>query len=132
VSFSVLQEQLRVLAEVGEVSYTSSDRALCLQVCCSLLELVARLMTRCGAQILRVPTDVSVLAAALAARLRAAEECQVGKLDCIFNAAIAAALHTQPADQEQELRRRIAAYFEAEGAAEAVSQPALVRFCCRG
>ena len=33
VSFSVLQERLRELAEAGEVSYTSSDRALCLQVC---------------------------------------------------------------------------------------------------
>ena len=127
VSFSVLQEQLRVLAEVGEVSYTSNDRALCLQVRCSVLELVTKLITRRDAQILRVPSDASVLAAALAARLRAAEQCQVGKLDCIFNAAIAAALHTQPADQELELRRRIAAYFEAEGAAEAVAQPSLVR-----
>jgi hypothetical protein len=34
VSFAVLQEQLRELAEAGEVTYTSSDRALCLQVCC--------------------------------------------------------------------------------------------------
>lgn len=39
VSFTVLQEQLRQLAEAGEVSYTSSDRALCLQVCCSLVGL---------------------------------------------------------------------------------------------
>lgn len=75
-----------------------------------------------------MPSDVSALAAALAVRLRTAEQCQVGKLDCIFSAAVAAALHKQPVDQELELRRRIAAYFEAEGAAETVALPALVRF----
>jgi ATP-dependent DNA helicase Q4 len=32
VPFMELQEQLRLLAEAGEVSYTSSDRALCLKV----------------------------------------------------------------------------------------------------
>ena len=36
VPFTELQEQLRQLAEAGEVSYTSSDRALCLKVCCSV------------------------------------------------------------------------------------------------
>ena len=36
ISFTDLQEQLRLLAESGEVSYTSSDRALCLKVRCSL------------------------------------------------------------------------------------------------
>ena len=79
-------------------------------------------------QILRMPSDMAALATALAARLRSAEQCQVGKLDCIFNASVAAALHKQPADQELELRSRITAYFEAEGVAEAVAQPALVRF----
>ena len=129
VSFTALQEQLRQLAEAGEVSYTSSDRALCLQVRFAQRSAGDETNDTFGAQILRVPSDASVLAAALAARLRAAEQCQVGKLDCIFSAAVAAALHTPPADQELELRRRIAAYFEAEGAAEAVAQPALVRFC---
>jgi hypothetical protein len=34
VPFTALQDQLRQLSEAGEVSYTSSDRALCLQVRC--------------------------------------------------------------------------------------------------
>ena len=36
VPFTELQEQLQLLAEAGEVSYTSSDRALCVKVRCSV------------------------------------------------------------------------------------------------
>jgi hypothetical protein len=80
-------------------------------------------------QILRPPSDAAALAAALASRLAAAEQCQVGKLDTIYSAAAAAAESRDPTVQEGELRRRIAAYFEAVGGTECLPPPQLVRGC---
>lgn len=108
VSFVEVQEQLRLLAATGEVSYTAADRALCVQL-------------------LRVPADVDALAAALAERLTAAERCQVGKLDAMYSALLAAESCQAAPERERTLRGCIAAYFDAPEDAEGSATPEVVK-----
>lgn len=78
-------------------------------------------------QVLRLPTDVTALAALLASRLSTAEKCQVGKLDAMYSAAATAVQCPLLADQEAALRRCIDAYFAADVDHDSITVPQLVR-----
>lgn len=107
-SFDGVADRLAQLAAQGEISYTLAD--------------TAPAFTR-----LRAPGDADALARALAARLAAAEACQVGKLDTVYAAAAAALQVPDPGGQEGALRTAVAAYFAAPEGAECAQPPALVK-----
>ena len=121
---SQVQEALQAHSAAGEVSFVLDNLALCFK---ARMHGSGRCIAHALRQVLRVPESIADLSAALAARLGAAERCQVGKLDAIYNVASGASALPTAAEQEALLRRDMQAYLDDSDAIAAVDAPSVVR-----